>query len=334
MERSSNSDTRKHLLQRHPKTMKGGWHAARFIISVEFAQQFVFIGLSSNLITYLTSELQETLIEATKNINTWANSELSSHQKKIFKVDDHIGVAIARLTADGRVLSRYMRNECINYSYTYQSPLPVGRLVVQLADKAQLFSYDGGISSPSVPCDMWWGVEDICISMHIKVCTQRSWKRPYGVGLLVGGMDESEAHLYHNCMTFMTFSVSILKHDKLFFVALYVISIGDGGIKSTCQLFCRLLYCLCTGQYWVDCRTRVASKGVDSANSSDFYWKKRYKRENPEGSPFATMAQVLVAASLKWRPNQLPTHDTSLCYYGLDDDHHPLPTLEHTHHLK
>ncbi|XLS91030.1 hypothetical protein HN51_067038 [Arachis hypogaea] len=303
MERSSNSDTRKHLLQRHPKTMKGGWHAARFIISVEFAQQFVFIGLSSNLITYLTSELQETLIEATKNINTWANSELSSHQKKIFKVDDHIGVAIARLTADGRVLSRYMRNECINYSYTYQSPLPVGRLVVQLADKAQ-------------------------------VCTQRSWKRPYGVGLLVGGMDESEAHLYHNCMTFMTFSVSILKHDKLFFVALYVISIGDGGIKSTCQLFCRLLYCLCTGQYWVDCRTRVASKGVDSANSSDFYWKKRYKRENPEGSPFATMAQVLVAASLKWRPNQLPTHDTSLCYYGLDDDHHPLPTLEHTHHLK
>ncbi|KAK8648957.1 hypothetical protein V6N13_129699 [Hibiscus sabdariffa] len=97
-----------------------------------------------------------------------ANSELSSHQKKIFKVDDHIGVAIAGLTADGRVLSRYMRNECINYSFTYESPLPVGRLVVQLADKAQ-------------------------------VCTQRSWKRPYGVGLLVAGLDESGAHLYYNC---------------------------------------------------------------------------------------------------------------------------------------
>lgn len=97
-----------------------------------------------------------------------ANSELSSHQKKIFKVDDHIGVAIAGLTADGRVLSRYMRSECINYNYTYESPLPVGRLVVQLADKAQ-------------------------------VCTQRSWKRPYGVGLLVAGLDESGAHLYYNC---------------------------------------------------------------------------------------------------------------------------------------
>uniref|UniRef100_A0A5B7APB1 Proteasome endopeptidase complex n=1 Tax=Davidia involucrata TaxID=16924 RepID=A0A5B7APB1_DAVIN len=61
-----------------------------------------------------------------------------------------------------------MRSECINYSYSYESPLPVGRLVVQLADKAQ-------------------------------VCTQRSWKRPYGVGLLVAGLDESGAHLYYNC---------------------------------------------------------------------------------------------------------------------------------------
>ncbi|EOA36654.1 hypothetical protein CARUB_v10011928mg [Capsella rubella] len=97
-----------------------------------------------------------------------AQSELSSHQRKIFKVDDHIGVAIAGLTADGRVLSRYMRSESINHSFTYESPLPVGRLVVRLADKAQ-------------------------------VCTQRSWKRPYGVGLLVGGLDESGAHLYYNC---------------------------------------------------------------------------------------------------------------------------------------
>ncbi|KAF5792501.1 putative proteasome endopeptidase complex [Helianthus annuus] len=61
-----------------------------------------------------------------------------------------------------------MRSECINYGYTYESPLPVGRLVYQLADKAQ-------------------------------VCTQRSWKRPYGVGLLVAGLDESGAHLYNNC---------------------------------------------------------------------------------------------------------------------------------------
>ncbi|MED6216228.1 hypothetical protein PIB30_005490 [Stylosanthes scabra] len=53
--------------------MKGGWHAAIFIICVEFAQQFAFVGLSSNLITYLTNELEESIIEATKNINTWVS---------------------------------------------------------------------------------------------------------------------------------------------------------------------------------------------------------------------------------------------------------------------
>jgi len=31
------------------------------------------------------------------------------------------------------------------------------------------------------------------------VCTQRSWKRPYGVGLLEAGLDERGPHLYQNC---------------------------------------------------------------------------------------------------------------------------------------
>ncbi|KAL3505314.1 hypothetical protein ACH5RR_035155 [Cinchona calisaya] len=136
------------------------WSPAGRLFQVEYAMEAVKQGSAA---IGLRSKTHVVLASVNK-----ANSELSSHQKKIFKVDDHIGVAIAGLTADGRVLSRYMRSECINYSYSYESQLPVGRLVVQLADKAQ-------------------------------VCTQRSWKRPYGVGLLVGGLDESGAHLYYNC---------------------------------------------------------------------------------------------------------------------------------------
>jgi 20S proteasome subunit alpha 6 len=136
------------------------WSPAGRLFQVEYAMEAVKQGSAA---IGLRSKTHVVLACINK-----ANSELSSHQKKIFKVDDHIGVAIAGLTADGRVLSRYMRSECINYSYAYESPLPVGRLVVQLADKAQ-------------------------------VCTQRSWKRPYGVGLLVAGLDESGAHLYYNC---------------------------------------------------------------------------------------------------------------------------------------
>uniref|UniRef100_A0A7N0TXR4 Proteasome subunit alpha type n=1 Tax=Kalanchoe fedtschenkoi TaxID=63787 RepID=A0A7N0TXR4_KALFE len=136
------------------------WSPAGRLFQVEYAMEAVKQGSAA---IGLRSKTHVVLACVNK-----ANSELSSHQKKIFKVDDHIGVAIAGLTADGRVLSRYMRSECTNYKFTYESPLPVGRLVVQLADKAQ-------------------------------VCTQRSWKRPYGVGLLVAGLDESGAHLYYNC---------------------------------------------------------------------------------------------------------------------------------------
>ncbi|KAK1325144.1 Proteasome subunit alpha type-1 [Acorus calamus] len=112
-----------------------------------------------------------------------AQSDLSSHQKKIFKVHDHVAVAIAGLTADGRVLSRYLRSECINHSFVYESPLPVSPLVVHLADKAQ------------PPSKLYRKLFELMPF----VCTQRSWKRPYGVGLLVARLDESGAHLYYNC---------------------------------------------------------------------------------------------------------------------------------------
>ena len=43
-----------------------------------------------------------------------APSDLSAHQKKILQIDDHCGIAIAGLTADARILSRFMRMECLN----------------------------------------------------------------------------------------------------------------------------------------------------------------------------------------------------------------------------
>ncbi|KAH9618278.1 hypothetical protein KSS87_005186 [Heliosperma pusillum] len=188
------------------------WSPAGRLFQVEYAMEAVKQGSAA---IGLRSKTHVVLACVNKS-----QSELSSHQRKIFKVDDHIGVAIAGLTADGRVLSRYMRNECINYAFTYESSLPVGRLVVQLADKAQ------------VKLAALWGRAGVqeCLYLEIQpldlklklscslvlkkcptesgfeshidffcVCTQRSWKRPYGVGLLVGGLDESGAHLYYNC---------------------------------------------------------------------------------------------------------------------------------------
>jgi len=94
-----------------------------------------------------------------------SSSELGAYQKKVFKIDDHIGIAIAGLTADARVLSKYMRGECLNHKFVYDAPLQTQRLVTAVADKSQ-------------------------------VHTQRYGRRPYGVGLLVIGYDDTGSHLY------------------------------------------------------------------------------------------------------------------------------------------
>jgi 20S proteasome subunit alpha 6 len=97
-----------------------------------------------------------------------ASSELSSHQKKILTIDDHVGVSIAGLTADARTISRWMRNECLSSRYGHDTPLPVSRMIADLGNKMQ-------------------------------ICTQRYGKRPYGVGLLVAGYDDQGPHIFQTC---------------------------------------------------------------------------------------------------------------------------------------
>lgn len=97
-----------------------------------------------------------------------ASSELSAHQKKVITIDQHIGITISGLTADARMLSRYMRTECLNHKYSHDALLPVSRLITALGNKMQ-------------------------------VCTQRYDRRPYGVGLLVAGYDDLGPHVYQTC---------------------------------------------------------------------------------------------------------------------------------------
>uniref|UniRef100_A0A8C0JGZ9 Proteasome subunit alpha type n=1 Tax=Canis lupus dingo TaxID=286419 RepID=A0A8C0JGZ9_CANLU len=58
-----------------------------------------------------------------------AQSELAAHQKKILHVDNHIGISIAGLTADARLLCNFMRQECLDSRFVFDRPLPVSRLV-------------------------------------------------------------------------------------------------------------------------------------------------------------------------------------------------------------
>lgn len=92
-------------------------------------------------------------------------NDLASYQRKLQKVDDHMGIAMSGLTADGRSLLKYMRTEALNFKYVYGTPMQGSRLVVDLAD------------------------------MHQRT-TQSYVRRPYGVGLLVASYDQTGPHLF------------------------------------------------------------------------------------------------------------------------------------------
>jgi len=134
------------------------WSPQGRIFQIEYAMEAVkqgsaCVGLKSKKYAIVTS------------LKRTSNEVVGSYQKKTFKLDDHMGMAIAGLIADARALCKYMRNECLNHKFVYETPMQTGRLVSQVADKSQ-------------------------------VHTQRYGRRPYGVGLLVIGYDQTGAHLY------------------------------------------------------------------------------------------------------------------------------------------
>lgn len=91
--------------------------------------------------------------------------ELSSYQKKIIAIDEHLGLSLAGLASDARVLSNFMKQQSLSSRMTYGRSIPVERLVTAIGDRAQ-------------------------------TNTQVYGKRPYGVGLLVTGVDETGPHLF------------------------------------------------------------------------------------------------------------------------------------------
>ncbi|VVD04444.1 proteasome subunit alpha type-1 [Leptidea sinapis] len=136
------------------------WSPQGRLHQVEYAMEAVKLGSA----TVGLKNKQFAVLIALKR----AVSELSAYQKKIIPIDEHIGISIAGLTADARMLSRFMRTECLNHRYAHDATMPVGRLISLVGNKMQ-------------------------------ICTQRYDKRPLGVGLLVAGYDDQGPHIYQTC---------------------------------------------------------------------------------------------------------------------------------------
>jgi len=85
--------------------------------------------------------------------------------EKISQIDDHLGAAISGFMADGRILVERTRVKAQVFKLTYDEPLDVLGSVKDVADTMQAYTQYGGV-------------------------------RPFGVALLIGGVDEKGSQLY------------------------------------------------------------------------------------------------------------------------------------------
>ncbi|KAL4600665.1 hypothetical protein ACB092_11G214600 [Castanea dentata] len=177
--------------------------------------------------------------------------------------------------------------------------------------------------------------------------------------------------IYVMGMILLTLSVSVVPLDyrkAIFFVALYIIAVGEGGHKPCVQTFA-------ADQFEED---SLEDKKVKSSFFNWWFWGivagqcsailvaiyvednvgwtagigmlaiamavalitfllgiKRYRKQGPLGSPLTTVAQVLVAAVRKWRTKQ--KFDNCSVYHGdglLAPGQPKTQTLAHTNQLR
>ncbi len=89
---------------------------------------------------------------------------IPSSVEKIMRIDEHIGAAISGLVSDGRILVERAQQVAQSHKTTFDEPIDVKSIVKDICNQKQAYTQYGGI-------------------------------RPFGVSLLVAGVDE-EPHLY------------------------------------------------------------------------------------------------------------------------------------------
>ncbi|RIB04137.1 nucleophile aminohydrolase [Gigaspora rosea] len=97
---------------------------------------------------------------------------VSSSIEKIMEIDTHLGCAMSGLTADSRTMIDHARVEAQNHHFTYNEKIKVESVTQAVCDLALRFGESAH------------GEESIM-------------SRPFGVALLIAGVDEKGPQLYH-----------------------------------------------------------------------------------------------------------------------------------------
>jgi len=91
--------------------------------------------------------------------------EESEYSWKIFKIDDHIGTAIVGLSSDARILIDQARIYAQSNRLTYDEPIDVEVVTKRICDIKQLYTQHAGV-------------------------------RPFGVSIILGGVDKTGNRLF------------------------------------------------------------------------------------------------------------------------------------------
>lgn len=67
------------------------------------------------------------------------------HGEKVFRVDEHLFVVVSGLTADANYLIEFLRKQCQDYRYTFDSCIPVEQIVERICNLKQSYTQFGGM---------------------------------------------------------------------------------------------------------------------------------------------------------------------------------------------
>jgi len=96
----------------------------------------------------------------------------SSSIEKIMEIDNHIACAMSGLVADARTMVDHARVTSQNHAFTYNEPIKVESVTQAVCDLALRFGESTADDEPMM-------------------------SRPFGVALLIAGVDENGPQLYH-----------------------------------------------------------------------------------------------------------------------------------------
>lgn len=98
--------------------------------------------------------------------------EVSNKSEKLVEIDTHCACAMSGIVGDARILIDHARVEAQNHSFNFNEPMGIEAITQAVSDLAINFGegYEGSKRKPM--------------------------SRPYGVALLIGGVDENGPQLY------------------------------------------------------------------------------------------------------------------------------------------